>query len=250
MKTKTAIYNRWWFWVVVGLIIIVVVANLTQKNTVQSRSITTTTIAPTPPPTTSPATPTTAPPSTAPPSTVPPTTTTVIPSGISGIRIGPGPMVVYAVQPQPAPGTCHYTYAGPDPLPDPRCTPGANNPQVNQADIGSTICRSGYTSAIRPPEDITAQEKAASASAYGYTGSFHTAEYDHLISLELGGDPNDASNLWVEPNDRPGATSTHNAKDSLENRLNSLVCSMKIPLAEAQQAIATNWAAAYQKYVG
>jgi hypothetical protein len=91
-------------------------------------------------------------------------------------------------------------------------------------------------------------EKIGSAAAYGYTGSLHTAEYDHLISLELGGDPNDPANLWVEPNDRPNATSTNNTKDALENRLKSLVCSGQITLAVAQQAIATNWVGAYQKY--
>ena len=156
--------------------------------------------------------------------------------------------MVYTVQPQPAPGSCHYTYVGADPLPDPHCTPGAINPQVNQGNISSTICQSGYTTRIRPPESVTEDEKAASAAAYSYPGSLHTAEYDHLISLELGGDPNDAANLWVEPNDRPGATSTYNSKDTLENKLNSLVCSGQITLATAQQAIATNWVLAYQKY--
>jgi hypothetical protein len=133
-------------------------------------------------------------------------------------------------------------------LPDPNCTPGAINPQVTQANISSTICVSGYTESIRPPESITEPEKAASAAAYGYTGSFHTAEYDHLISLELGGDPNDPANLWVEPNDNRGATSVDNSKDVLENRLNGLVCSGQMTLAAARSAIATNWVAAYQQY--
>jgi hypothetical protein len=167
-----------------------------------------------------------------------------------GLDVGPGPMATYIVQPQSAPGSCHYTYVGMDPLPDPTCTPGAINPLVTQADIGSTICRSGYTSSIRPPEGVTEAEKQASARAYGYTGSFRTAEYDHLIPLELGGDPNDPTNLWVEPNDRPRATSTSNTKDILENRMNGLVCSGTLPLAEAQQAIGSNWVAAYAKYVG
>jgi hypothetical protein len=154
------------------------------------------------------------------------------------------------VQPQQAPGSCHYTYIGSDPLPDRSCTPGAVNPQVTQADIDSTICRSGYASSIRPPEDVTEPEKEASAAAYGYTKPFYNAEYDHLIPLEVGGDPNDPSNLWVEPPDNPNATSTSNTKDVLENRLNSLVCDGQITLATAQQAIATNWVTAYEKYVG
>jgi hypothetical protein len=183
---------------------------------------------------------TTSPPMTsAPPATALPT---------SGIQIGPGPQASYTVRPQSAPGSCHYTYVGVDPLPDPHCTPGAINPHVTQGNIDSTICQSGYTTIIRPPESITDDEKVASAAAYGYLGSLHTAEYDHLISLELGGDPNDPANLWVEPNDRPGATSTYNTKDTLENKLNSLVCSGQISLAVAQQAIATNWVAAYQTY--
>ncbi len=152
------------------------------------------------------------------------------------------------MQPQPAPGSCHYGSSGPYPLPDPRCTPGAVNPLVTQATISSTICVSGYTSSIRPPESVTGREKAGSAAAYGYTGSFHTGEYDHLIALELGGDPNDPANLWVEPNDRPGATSTSNTKDVLESRLHSLVCSGQLTLEAARQAIATNWVAAYQQY--
>lgn len=166
------------------------------------------------------------------------------------LAVGPGPLAVYTVQSQPPPGSCHYSYVGRDPLPDPRCTPGAVSPQVTQADIGSTICRSGYASSVRPPEPVTDAEKIASAAAYGYTGSFRTAEYDHLVPLELGGDPNDPVNLWVEPNDLPGATSTVNGKDLLEDRLNRLVCSGQVSLAAAQQAIATDWVAADRQYVG
>ena len=166
------------------------------------------------------------------------------------IRIGPGTQATYSIQAQPAPGSCHYTVDGSDPLPDPSCTPGAINPQVTQADIATTICRSGWTATVRPPTSITGPEKVGSARAYGYTGSFATGEYDHLIPLELGGDPNDAANLWLEPNDNPNATSTHNAKDALENKLNDLVCSGSLTLAAAQQAIATDWVTAAGRFGG
>jgi len=162
--------------------------------------------------------------------------------------VGPGPQSVYAVQTQPPPGSCHYRMSGTYPLPDPHCTPGAINPQVTRGTLASTICRRGYTSSIRPPESVTEPEKVASAAAYGYTGPFHDGEYDHLIPLELGGDPNEPANLWLEPNDRADATTTENSKDSLERRLNDLVCSGGLSLAAAQQAIATNWVAAYQAY--
>jgi hypothetical protein len=121
---------------------------------------------------------------------------------------------------------------------------------VTQSTIASTICASGYASSIRPPEDVTEPEKRASAGAYGYTGAFSTGEYDHLVPLELGGDPNDPGNLWVEPNDNPNATTTANSKDVLEDRLNSLVCSGQLALATAQEAIASDWVAAYHEYVG
>jgi hypothetical protein len=163
---------------------------------------------------------------------------------------GPGPMATYAIQAQPAPGSCHYTYVGTFPLPDPHCTPGAISPEVTQSNIGSTICSSGYTSSIRPPESITEPEKEANAVSYGYTGSFSTAEYDHLIPLELGGDPNAPQNLWVEPNDNPNAMSVNNSKDELENVLNDMVCAGQITLFNAQFAISSNWVTAYQTYVG
>jgi hypothetical protein len=183
-----------------------------------------------------------------PTTTTAPTTTTSSPALPSGIEIGPGPQATYTVQPQPAPGSCHYTYSGSYPLPDPHCTPGAISPAVTQANAASTICTSGYTATIRPPASVTAIEKRGSAAAYSYTGSLQTGEYDHLIPLELGGDPNDSANLWVEPNDRSGASTTYNSKDSAENALNHLVCSGQMTLAAARQAMATDWVAAYQRY--
>jgi hypothetical protein len=190
---------------------------------------------------------TTAPDKPAAPTSAPPPTTTST-AAAPGIEVGPGPQSVYSVQTQPPAGSCHYRVSGPFTLPDPRCTPGAVNASVTQSDISSTICASGYTSSIRPPENVTAPEKVGSAAAYGYTGPFHIAEYDHLVPLELGGDPNDPANLWVEPNDRPDATDTYNSKDVLESRLNDLVCSGRMTLVAAQQAIATDWVAAYRSY--
>ncbi|MGF6886799.1 hypothetical protein ABIA39_005288 [Nocardia sp. GAS34] len=165
----------------------------------------------------------------------------------SSVPVGPGPSGTYTVHAQPAPGSCHYgkTSDG-QPLPDPNCTPGATNPKVTSADQAQTICASGYTSSIRPPANITSREKDANAKSYGFTGAMHDAEYDHLISLELGGDPNDPQNLWVEPpspDHTPGA-GPNNPKDTVENQLHSLVCAGKVNLTDAQSAIATNWTTA------
>jgi Excalibur calcium-binding domain len=142
----------------------------------------------------------------------------------------------HAVQPQPAAGSCHASGHGELVMPDPHCTPGAVNPAVTQATIDRTICVSGYTKTIRPSESITEPEKLASMAAYGYSGrSPGDFEYDHLVSLELGGAVNDPRNLWPESGASP------NPKDSVENALHRMVCGGQMPLAQAQHIIATGW---------
>lgn len=166
---------------------------------------------------------------------------TVLPAG-AGLPISHASSRV--IQPQPARGSCHARGRGANALPDRRCTPGAIDPAVTHSDLGRTICRSGYSAGVRPPESVTEAEKRASMAAYGDRGSMHGYEYDHLVSLELGGAPNDARNLWPEPGGIP------NVKDRLENRLHALVCRGALSLATAQRAIAVDWLAAYRRYVG
>ncbi|WP_234434874.1 hypothetical protein [Streptomyces pyridomyceticus] len=169
----------------------------------------------------------------------------------AAIVTGPGPKSSYDVQPQPAPGSCHYRYtADKQPLPDPNCTPGAISPAVSQDNLKDTICKQGgYTSGIRPPANLTGKEKAENAKSYGYTGPMGDAEYDHLISLQLGGDPNDARNLWIQP-PSPGHVSgkgPNNPKDSVETHLHTAICKGQVTLVAAQQAIATDWTTAEVK---
>jgi hypothetical protein len=162
-------------------------------------------------------------------------------------RSAPGLAVSHAssatVQPQPAAGSCHARGHGLFSLPDPSCTPGAISPAVTQADISSTICRSGYTETVRPSESITEPEKEVSLRSYGDSGRLRVYEYDHLVPLELGGAPNDPRNLWPEPGASP------NPKDVLEDRLREMVCSGELPLAVARQEIARNWVAAYRRLI-
>jgi hypothetical protein len=77
------------------------------------------------------------------------------------------------------------------------------------------------------------------------------AEYeeDHLIPLELGGAPADPRNLWPQPR-HPADGWTARKKDRLESELHARVCDGKMPLGEAQQAIAHGWTSAYAMYVG
>ena len=152
------------------------------------------------------------------------------------------------VQRQPARGTCHAISSGLYARPDPGCTPGAADPAVTQATIGSTICRSGWTGTVRPPEPVTEPEKEASLAAYGDRGPLSRYEYDHDVPLELGGAVNDPRNLWPEP-DYPDPSGYYlNPKDHLERALNRLVCDGAMTLARAQRAIAADWVSAYHRY--
>ncbi len=71
------------------------------------------------------------------------------------------------------------------------------------------------------------------------------AEYGHPINLQLGGDPNDCCNLWVEPAD-PGqkGSGVTNAKDPRGTKLHTTVCRGQVTLAAAQKAIVTDWTTA------
>lgn len=151
------------------------------------------------------------------------------------------------VQRQPQPGSCHATGSGLDQLPDPRCTPGAVDPAVTQATIGSTICRSGWTATVRPPESVTEPEKLASLRAYGESGASQY-EYDHLVPLELGGAVNDPRNLWPEPDYAQREGFDLNPKDRVETRLRQLVCDGDVTLAAAQRQIAADWVRALSRY--
>jgi len=147
----------------------------------------------------------------------------------------------HVVQPQPPPGTCHVRGTYPFNLPDLHCTPGALNPAVTQAAIHETICVSGYSSGIRPSTSVTESEKIASMRAYGLHQGTGSYEYDHLISLELGGAANDRRNLWPEPGASP------NLKDKVENYLHARVCDGRLSLARAQRIIALDWVTFYNQ---
>jgi hypothetical protein len=107
-------------------------------------------------------------------------------------------------------------------------TPGVLNAAVTQATIGSTICTRGWTRTVRPPTDYTNALKRKQMRAYDEHGPPSAYQEDHLISLELGGDPTDPRNLWPEPYPRASTV------DQIENELNAQVCSGALSLADAQ----------------
>ena len=87
-------------------------------------------------------------------------------------------------------------------LPISSVTPGALNLAVTQSNIRTTICISGYTATIRPPANYTTGlKKWQLANTYKSFANKNLGAYeeDHLISLELGGNPVDPKNLWPQP---------------------------------------------------
>jgi hypothetical protein len=112
-------------------------------------------------------------------------------------------------------------------------TPGVINPDVTQANIGSTICVRGWTRTVRPPTDYTNALKVRQIREYGVSGPLSGFQEDHLISLELGGHPTDPRNLWPEPYPRASEV------DAIENELNDKVCSGELTLRGAQEREST-----------
>ena len=179
----------------------------------------------------------------------PPTQQAGPPRGSGGLVVtGRGWSGKTILGPVPAPGSCHLRYAGRQPLPDPRCTPGAVDSAVTQANLRSTACRKGgYTGSVRPPESVTYQIKRRLLAAYGIpVADIGQYELDHLVQLS-GGGSSDVRNLWPEPNvlySGAGSSSVHNDKDRVETYLFHAQCAGKASLSAIQQAISRNWTTA------
>jgi hypothetical protein len=108
-------------------------------------------------------------------------------------------------------------------------TPGVVNPGVTQTNLRGTVCKHGWTRTIRPPTSYTNALKLQQLRAYGLRGPPSAYQEDHLISLELGGNPTDPRNLWPEPYPRASRV------DQIENELNRRVCTGQLTLAAAQR---------------
>jgi hypothetical protein len=125
---------------------------------------------------------------------------------------------------------------GRDGLPDPRCTPGAIRSGVSLA----TICASGYSRSVRPPESFTEPLKLRQMRAYDLPGSPRDYEEDHLVPLSIGGAPRDPRNLWPEPRSGP-----NNAEQT--DRLETwMACAGRIPLGHFQRRVESDWIALYR----
>ena len=125
-------------------------------------------------------------------------------------------------------------------LPDPKLTPGVTNPNITESNYKNTLCNKSWsTKSIRPSSSYTTKLKIQQIAQYGFMDTNpKNYEEDHLISLELGGDPTNPSNLW--PESYKTSPNAHD-KDKVQNYLHKQLCLGLITLTEAQMEISTNW---------
>lgn len=107
--------------------------------------------------------------------------------------------------------------------------PGQRYHAVTQATLSTTVCVSGFTATIRPPEAYTSALKKWLLKDRGLPGTVADYQLDHLVSLELGGAPYSTQNLWMQD-----ATQGH-VDDGMENRLHRDLCAGKLTLKQAQR---------------
>lgn len=153
----------------------------------------------------------------------------------------------FGVDEQFVPGQCHagaVNTSNAEYRPDSSCRPEVVDTAITEANIGTRICESAYTSTVRPPASVTDRFKVASLADYGEVED-HNIELEHVVFLEIGG-AKPASNLWPGLN-RTGATGTTNLNVTVEGTLHGVVCARKVTLGAAQNAIASDWARALHK---
>lgn len=139
---------------------------------------------------------------------------------------------------------------------------GAYNDNVTQSTIVSTICHARWASTVaEPPSPYLNQIEQLALGAGGtvtYLGASYTiqglnendrnpAHYlvDPLVSVNLGGDPANPANLWVEPYESPAGPAPvgtgAQTKTKVETYLNKQVCDGKMTLEQAQLGIIHDW---------
>jgi len=124
----------------------------------------------------------------------------------------------------------------------------ALNPVVKQSTIGQTICVPGYAKGVRPATSYTNGVKQMLMQRAKMNPSLaQYYELNHIIPLALGGHPRKLDNLALQI--REGENGAER-KDRIETKLQCLVCSHQVTLAEAQREILEDWQAAYHKYAG
>lgn len=124
-------------------------------------------------------------------------------------------------------------------LPNAGLTPGATRVVSREAACSLPAADEGRTVPAALARQVFARYQIAHPRPKEY-------EIDYLVSPALGGAEDDIRNVWPLP--YRDAEWNSRVKDALEDHLRTLVCGGQIDLAAAQQEIAADWIAAYQKY--
>ena len=136
-------------------------------------------------------------------------------------------------------------------LQDPNLTPGATDPEVNEANISESICKVTHftwTEGHMPPQSFLDPIEKDLIKQYGYEDTnLKHYQIDHLIPLSLGGHPTDVKNMWPQV---LLAKWSARRKDYLEQVMHDKVCKGEVSLKEAQDMFRTDWIEGYKKYIG
>lgn len=155
-------------------------------------------------------------------------------------------------------------------LSDPKCTPGATNPNLTIAVLCSPSFRTApyRTGVLAFPAPITAAKKTAAYTRYGVSAAQRNMsmpnvptkylwEVDHLFSLEDLGDDED-ENVWPQPSrflklsyDVNGHLTAellavptshgYEDKDVIENRVHASLCDGTGDAQSAQASLSNDW---------
>lgn len=125
------------------------------------------------------------------------------------------------------------------------CDRSVFNPEVTQETIAQTICVPGYTKMVRPPTNFSNSVKQMLLKRAGRDPA-EVSKYKlaHIVPLALGGHPRKLENLELELRD--GASAKR--KNRIEAKLQCMVCSGQVALADARREISTDWQATYHRY--
>jgi hypothetical protein len=120
--------------------------------------------------------------------------------------------------------------------------PGIQTPGAKAGVSEADVCSGDFESTVKP---LSPWQVGQALSRYGKRLDDKSFVVDHLIPVALGG-TNDPDNLWPQPIQKQLGP---DAKDELEARLKTMVCSKSMPLKAAQDAIKKDWVKAYKQYV-
>ena len=133
-------------------------------------------------------------------------------------------------------------------LPNNAATPGVVNTKVKPANINQTICKPSWVKTALPKASALNRVKTAQMKAAKYAaGDAKKYELDHRIPIEVGGDPRNPKNLWLQPLDIQWNALV---KNKLETYVQTEICAGRMKLADGQAIFQRDWVDVFRLYCG